>query len=180
MAARNNCLLRLLYGTGMRRGEACALDIEDISLETASMMVQGKGKNEKAPMRIPAGVIEAMQQWLEHHPTGTGALFTNFDTSGKGPARLSGAGLWAVVQRIGKDVAKLPHDVPGETYAPIKVRVHGIRHQAITDALTATNGDVARVSKFSRHSDLRTVLIYWDQCQDAAGDVAEIVSSNLD
>ena len=39
---------------------------------------------------------------------------------------------------------------------------HRIRHSAITVALDATDGDVRKVQKFSRHQQLDTLMIYDD------------------
>jgi integrase/recombinase XerC len=52
------------------------------------------------------------------------------------------------------------------------VRPHGLRHAAITEALELTRGDVRAVQQFSRHRDLRTLMIYDDNRQDLAGEVA--------
>ena len=37
---------------------------------------------------------------------------------------------------------------------------HRIRHSSITEALNLTNGDVSKVQKLSRHSNLNTLMIY--------------------
>ena len=52
------------------------------------------------------------------------------------------------------------------------VRPHGLRHAAITETLEVTRGDVRTVQRFSRHRDLRILMIYDDNCPDRAGEVA--------
>ncbi|MFM7711187.1 MAG: integrase, partial [Microcystis sp.] len=52
---------------------------------------------------------------------------------------------------------------------------HRIRHSAITAALDATNGDVRRVQKLSRHSSLNTLLIYDDNRRNHQGEVTDIL-----
>ena len=42
-------------------------------------------------------------------------------------------------------------------------RFHGLRHEGITAALNATNGDVRTVRMFSGHAKLETLLRYDDQ-----------------
>jgi len=37
---------------------------------------------------------------------------------------------------------------------------HHIRHSAITAALDATDGDVRKVQKLSRHKNLNTLMVY--------------------
>ena len=46
-------------------------------------------------------------------------------------------------------------------------------------ALDATNGNVRDVQKFSRHASPATVMIYDDNRQDRAGQVAEALSERL-
>ena len=58
----------------------------------------------------------------------------------------------------------------------LKVRPHGLRHAAITSALDATGGDVRRVSRFSRHRDIKTVMVYDDARADLGGEVAALVA----
>jgi len=43
---------------------------------------------------------------------------------------------------------------------------HRIRHSAITAALDATDGDVRKVQKLSRHRNLNTVMIYDNRGRD--------------
>jgi len=54
--------------------------------------------------------------------------------------------------------------------ADISVRPHGIRHAAITEALDRTM-DPRAMQRFSRHSDLGSVLRYDDNREDFAGKV---------
>jgi integrase/recombinase XerC len=92
-------------------------------------------------------------------------LFLNFDRAGKG-ARLTGAGLYAMLKNLGASVG-------------LVVRPHGLRHSAITAALDATGGDVRRVQRFSRHRDLRVLTVYDDARRDMAGEVANLVAETL-
>ena len=59
----------------------------------------------------------------------------------------------------------------------MKTRPHGLRHAAITAALDATNGDVRRVQRFSRHADARTLLIYDDARSDMGGEIAALIAA---
>ena len=47
ISIRNKVLIELLYGTGMRRGELCALKDEDLRLKEATLRIQGKGNKER-------------------------------------------------------------------------------------------------------------------------------------
>jgi integrase/recombinase XerC len=87
----------------------------------------------------------------------------SLDRARKGSGRLSAAGLYALVRRLGEQ-------------AGLKVWPHGLRHAAITEALDRTGGAVRAVQRFSRHRDLRTLIVYDDRRVDLAGDVARQVA----
>ena len=53
----------------------------------------------------------------------------------------------------------------------IRARPHGLRHAAITEALDRGT-DVRAVQRFSRHRDLRVLLVYDDNREDLGGKVA--------
>jgi integrase/recombinase XerC len=52
---------------------------------------------------------------------------------------------------------------------------HRVRHSAITTALDVTGGDVRRVQKLSRHSNLNTLIIYDDNRINAQAQVTELL-----
>jgi integrase/recombinase XerC len=54
---------------------------------------------------------------------------------------------------------------------------HRIRHSVITAALDATDGNVRKVQKLSRHKDLNTLMIYKDNRGRDQQDVTEMLDS---
>jgi integrase/recombinase XerC len=96
---------------------------------------------------------DAIAQWLEVsrgvRPDDS-PLFTALDFHNSGH-RLTGDGIRKIVVRL---CAK----------AGIKkvMSPHRIRHSAITAALDATDGNVRKVQKLSRHRQLDTLMIYDD------------------
>lgn len=161
-AVRDRAVLWLLYGLALRRGEVVALDMEDLNLEEGLLKIKGKGRSYKETMTLPAKVKAALAAWTEARGAEQGPLFTNFDRRG-GRGRLTGAGLYKIVQGLGLD-------------AGITVRPHGLRHAAITRALDLTNGDVRSVQRFSRHRNIQTVVLYDDSRRDMGGVVARLVA----
>lgn len=63
--------------------------------------------------------------------------------------------------------------------ATTKVRPHGLRHTAITEALRATGGDLTKTKDFSRHKDIRTVGIYNDNRENHGLEVATGVAAGV-
>jgi integrase/recombinase XerC len=57
---------------------------------------------------------------------------------------------------------------------------HRIRHSAITAALDATNGDVRKVQRFSRHKKLDTLMIYDDNRSNMQGEISDLLGNILD
>jgi integrase/recombinase XerC len=54
---------------------------------------------------------------------------------------------------------------------------HRIRHSAITAALDATDGDVRKVQKLSRHKNLSTLMVYDDNRGRDQRDVTDLLDS---
>jgi integrase/recombinase XerC len=77
-------------------------------------------------------------------------------------------GVYAIVRAYGKAALGRP------------IRPHALRHTAITLALDVARGDVRKVRSFSRHADVRTVMIYDDNRQDHGGKLAEAISALLE
>ena len=164
-ATRDVALLRLLHDVALRRGEVCALDVADLDLAAGRLMVCGKGRTEKEGVTLPVPTRAALAAWLELRGIQRGPLVLNFDITGKGPAdaRLTGAGVWSIVHKLG-------------VRAGFPAWPHGLRHSAITRALDATGGNLRTVQRFSRHRDVRSLMIYDDNRQDLAAGVAELVA----
>ncbi len=61
--ARDDALLELLYGSGLRVAELCGLGLGDVDLKTRSVTVWGKGgKQRRVPMSHPAA--EAIDRYV--------------------------------------------------------------------------------------------------------------------
>jgi integrase/recombinase XerC len=160
--ARDRALLRLLYDLALRRAEVVSLDLEHVDLEAGTVSVLGKGRAERVALSLPEPTTSALRAWVEIRGTEPGPLFPNLDRARKG-GRLTGRSVARVLSALGQAVG-------------IRVRPHGLRHAAITEALDLTRGDVRAVQKFSRHRDLRTLTVYDDNRRDLGGGVAKLVA----
>lgn len=63
LGVRDHAILELLYGSGLRVAELCALDVEDVDLSGNSVRVMGKGSKERL---VPVGSrsAAALHVWL--------------------------------------------------------------------------------------------------------------------
>jgi len=60
---RDDAVLEVLYGSGVRVGELCGLDVDAVDLGGAAITVWGKGSKERrVPLSAPA--VEALRAWM--------------------------------------------------------------------------------------------------------------------
>jgi integrase/recombinase XerD len=145
---RDRALIELLYGGGLRVGEAVALERGDVDLEARVVRCVGKGDKERV---VPLGTqaIEALRRYLSrgrpyldrrHRPE----IFLN----AQGGA-LTRAGAFLVVKRL---AARAGLD-------PERVHPHLLRHSFATHLLEG-GADLRSVQEMLGHSDLGTTEIY--------------------
>ncbi len=160
---RDRAILHLLFDLALRRVEVARLDLGDFDRQGNRLWVLGKGRTEKEALTLPAPTKEALENWLRVRGGERGPMFVN-DDPGHPVGRLSGRSVHRIVRAA------------GERAGIGAVRPHGLRHAAITAALDLTNGNVREVRKFSRHSQVQTLMYYDDNREDAAGKIAALVA----
>jgi integrase/recombinase XerC len=148
VGVRDVAILELLYATGIRVGELCGLDVDDVDHERRVVRVFGKGRKERTvPYGVPAQ--RALERWLR---SGRPALLAQ----GAGGALFLGARGRRIDQRA---VRAMVHtrlaDVPG---AP-DLGPHGLRHTAATHLLEG-GADLRTVQELLGHASLATTQIY--------------------
>jgi integrase/recombinase XerC len=148
LGLRDVAILELLYATGIRVGELCGLDVDEVDHERRVVRVLGKGRKERTvPFGRPAE--QAIARWLA-----SGRPAMAVDRSG--PALFLGARGGRIDQRA---VRAMVHariaDVPG---AP-DLGPHGLRHTAATHLLEG-GADLRTVQELLGHASLATTQIY--------------------
>jgi integrase/recombinase XerC len=151
IAARDQCVVELLYGCGLRVGELVGLDLQAgnagwIDLADASAHVLGKGgKRRSVPVGAPA--LRALQAWLSARPglarAGEPALLV-----GRRGARL-GAGQVRACLKSRALAAGLP----------THVHPHMLRHSFATHVLQSS-GDLRAVQELLGHANITTTQVY--------------------
>jgi integrase/recombinase XerD len=147
-AHRDRALVELLYGAGLRVGEAVGLGKTDVDLENRIVRATGKGNKERiVPIGRPA--VESVRRYLSrgrpfldvrHRPE----LFLN----ARGGA-LTRAGAFLILRRL---AAKAGLDAE-------RVHPHLLRHSFATHLLEG-GADLRSVQEMLGHADLATTEVY--------------------
>jgi integrase/recombinase XerD len=148
-ALRDRALLEVLYATGARISEAVGLDIDDLDVETASVLLRGKGSKERI---VPVGrlALSAVEAYLVRgRPAltaagrGGPALFVN-SRGGRLTRQSAWSILAAAVERSGVEADVSPHT---------------FRHSFATHLLDG-GADVRVVQELLGHASVTTTQIY--------------------
>jgi integrase/recombinase XerC len=164
---RDYAILRLLWDNALRRNEISSANIGDFDPETRSLKILGKGRgSQQSSISLSQATTIAITEWLEliGKQDPNQPLFLALDAANYGQ-RLSGTSIYNLVNSVSKQA--------GITK---KMSPHRIRHSAITAALDATNGNVRKVQKLSRHKKLDTLMLYDDNRTNAQGEISDLLS----
>lgn len=148
VALRDLLLLELLYATGVRVAELCAIDLDDVDHDHRTLRVTGKGERERiAVYGVPAS--RALQRWLL---SGRGALAV--PTSPR--ALLLGARGGRLDPRV---VRAVVHRAVAAVLGAPDIGPHGLRHAAATHMLEG-GADLRYVQELLGHAKLATTQLY--------------------
>ncbi len=143
---RNKAILELLYATGLRISEALALTFDQISFESCTIRVLGKGKKERI---VPIGDIamESLKNYFEKRNQLDKKRSPYLFLNSRG-TKLSRVGFFKNLQQIlqEKQISK-------------KVTPHTLRHSFATHMIEH-GADLRVVQELLGHSDISTTRIY--------------------
>ncbi|HYA69662.1 MAG TPA: tyrosine-type recombinase/integrase [Acidimicrobiales bacterium] len=141
---RDDAVLELLYGSGLRVAELCGLDTKSVDLRGRTVTVLGKGgKERRVPMHDPC--TDAIERWLRR---GREAL-----QSAESPP--SAVFLNRRGRRLGpRDVRRI---VDRRSLSP--THPHALRHSFATHLLDG-GADLRVVQELLGHSSLQTTQVY--------------------
>lgn len=164
---RDYALLRLLWDNALRRGEIVKMNIRDFDAQAKTLRVQGKGRGtEVEVISLATSTVKAICEWLKERGNLdlNAPLFIALDNANK-EHRLTGSAIYWIVEQVCQAAAV------GKKMSP-----HRIRHSSITAALDATDGNVRKVQKLSRHAQIDTLLMYDDNRHNDQLDLSELLA----
>jgi integrase/recombinase XerC len=150
LAMRDDAVLELLYGCGLRVAELCGLDIGDLDMRSRTVTVMGKGgRQRRVPMHEHcADVVETWlsrgRQHLVTEVSPPHAVFLN-----RRGARLGTRDVRRVVDRR----------------SPVPTHPHALRHSFATHLLDG-GADLRVVQELLGHASLQTTQVYTHVSKD--------------
>jgi len=139
---RDDAVLEILYGSGVRVSELCALELDQVRLDDAVLIVWGKGSKER---RVPLGdpAAEALRAWLK--------IRHDVVADEVGPVLFA--------NERGKPLS--PRDVRRilDRRSPTPTHPHALRHTFATHLLDG-GADLRSVQEMLGHSDVATTQRY--------------------
>ena len=141
---RDDAVLEVLYGCGLRVAELCGLDEADVDLRGRTLTVRGKGGRER---RVPMHDLcsKALLSWM-----------------GDGRRILGGPDSPAEAVFLNRSAARLgPRDVRRilDRRSPVPTHPHALRHSFATHLLDG-GADLRVVQELLGHSSLQTTQVY--------------------
>jgi len=146
---RDDAVLELLYGSGLRVSELCGLDGDSVDLARGAVVVWGKGSKERrVPLSEPAAA--ALRRWLRLRPDVLVAEPGQTDDTGN-PAMFGNERGRRLTPR---DVRRIV-----DRRSPTPTHPHALRHSFATHLLDG-GADLRAVQELLGHSDVATTQRY--------------------
>ncbi|KPU83045.1 site-specific tyrosine recombinase XerC [Psychromonas sp. PRT-SC03] len=146
LSLRDQCMMELMYSSGLRLSELVGIDLKDLKLREAEVMVLGKGSKQRL-LPITKKAVNSLRAWLQVRPdfceAGEKALFVS-----KQKRRISTRNVqmrmekWGIQQQL-----------------PSHLNPHKLRHSFATHMLESS-GNLRAVQSLLGHANLSTTQVY--------------------
>jgi site-specific recombinase XerD len=142
----------VLYGGGLRRAEAVALDVANYDAATGDLVLKGKGRKERR-VYLQLAARAATDAWLAQRTESlggvtSGALFVPITKTGRHVLRrLTEQAVWMILDKRRLQAGIAP-------FSP-----HDVRRTFIGDLLDA-GADISSVQQLAGHASVQTTARY--------------------
>jgi len=145
--ARNDALIEVLYGSGLRISEATGLNLRSLDMKHGWMRVTGKGSKQRT---VPIGVQEkkALQNWLN--------LRSKWLNEQSGQALFLGKRGKRLDVRVAREIIRRRMKAAGVNEGN---HPHALRH-AFASHMLENGADLLSIKELLGHSSLSTTQIY--------------------
>jgi integrase/recombinase XerD len=143
---RDRAVLELLYGTGLRVGEASRLDVPDLDLREGVLLVRnGKGRKDRV-VPVPGRAAAALDVYLLEARPDLARLYDPALFLSTFGVRLGAPGMRLMIKKHGRAI--------GARLTP-----HTLRHTCATHLLRG-GADIRHVQELLGHRSLATTALY--------------------
>lgn len=145
---RLRAIVSLLLFQGLRTIEVCRLNTGDIDIAHSTLLVLGKGRDDKELIHLHPETVKALTAYLKASQVKDGHLF--YSLLGKRCyERLTTRGLRLIATNLFEALA-------------INKSVHGLRHYFTTQLISEYKSDLTTVARYTRHRSLEMLNVYND------------------
>lgn len=155
LGVRDQMILELLYGSGLRVSELAGLSRQDVDFESSLLRVRGKGSKERI-VPLTKYALEAIQDYLFMREDKDVALLLNYQGS-----RLSTRSIRRVLDKLALEAGLPQHLHP-----------HMLRHSFATHLLDG-GADLRSVQELLGHAKLSSTQIYTHLTRERLREVYE-------
>jgi len=159
IAIRDLVLLELLYGSGLRVSEACAIRVRDVDLDRRTVRVMGKGAKQRV-VPLTTACVRALERW---------SAVRGDVAQPQESALLVGARGRALDTRVARRVV---HDMTVQFPDLPDLAPHGLRHSMASHVLEG-GADLRYVQQLLGHASLASTQIYTHVSADRLRSVYE-------
>lgn len=153
---RDKAILELLFSTGLRVSELCALNIDNADVDKGSFSVRGKGGKIRVVF-VSDEAREAVKKYLNQRKDIDPALFTRHAYRQAGDA--NSLNKEDELRLTPRSVQRIIRRYTAKAGISKKVTPHWLRHQFATDLLR-NGADLRSVQMMLGHANIATTQIY--------------------
>ena len=157
---RDTAILELLFSTGLRVSELCALTVDKVDLKRDEFSIRGKGGKVRVVF-LTESAKKAVKEYLDKRGDAGEALFIAHSIVGKVESRKSkGKSINVSTEPLtSRSIERIVKYYATKAGISKKVTPHGLRHSFATDLLS-NGADLRSVQMMLGHSNISTTQIY--------------------